>query len=66
MLITFTDRCLHQVNPWTTPPTSIEETLLPGRIGVVGFSPAESLKYLENRSKGWAVDTAMGCLPVLY
>lgn len=60
MVITFTDRCLHHVNPWSAPIASECDPLTPGRIGVVGFFPAASLSYLENKPPGWATDTALG------
>lgn len=65
MVMTFTDRCFHQVNTWTPSMGSPDDSLTPGHIGVVGFFPAATLAYLKDKPPHWAIDTALGQHPVV-
>ncbi|KAG1851642.1 hypothetical protein F4604DRAFT_1592270 [Suillus subluteus] len=63
VLIFLSGDLYHAVGEWKATPGVSARGITPGRIGNVFFTPADSLRALENRPPRWSKKTAGGTLP---
>ncbi|KAF8055954.1 hypothetical protein FPV67DRAFT_1416497 [Lyophyllum atratum] len=58
-------KIFHAIARWTPKQAQPGDTVTPGRIGTVFFTPSACLETLQDKEPGWSIKTAMGRAPDL-